>query len=159
MKKEISLIVATSKNNVIAKEGQIPWKCPQDMKLFRQTTTGNTIIMGKKTFDTLPSPLKNRENIVVTRNKNLKLGEDVIVVNSLEEAFEKASHDIFVIGGGEIYNQTIDLATTIYRSVIDINIENGDVFFPEIDEKTFTLFDEQHIQDITPFKFQIWKRN
>jgi dihydrofolate reductase len=155
--KTISLIVATSKNNVIAKNGSIPWHCSEDMKFFRRMTTGNSIVMGRKTWDTLGRPLKNRENIVITRNsENIK--GSVIAVNSLEEAFEKATNDIFIIGGSEIYNQAMPYVITIYRSLIDIDIPDGDVFFPEITENEFKLVSSEKINDEIPFIIQVWKR-
>jgi dihydrofolate reductase len=155
--KTISLIVATSKNNVIAKNGTIPWHCSEDMKFFRRMTTENSILMGRKTWDTLGKPLKNRENIVITRNSDSIHG-DVIVVNSLEKAFEKATRDIFVIGGGEIYKQAMPYVTRIYRSLIDIDILDGDVFFPEINEKEFELINSEIILDEIPFTIQTWQR-
>jgi dihydrofolate reductase len=156
MEKKISLIVATSKNNVIAKNGTIPWHCSEDMKFFKRMTTENSIVMGRKTWDTLGRPLKNRENIVITRNNNVT--GDVIVVNSLEEAFLKATHNIFVIGGGEIYNQSIPYVSTIYRSLIDIEIPDGDVFFPDINEDEFELINSENVNDEIPFIIQTWER-
>lgn len=157
MKKEVSLIVATSKNNVIAKNGTIPWHCSEDMKFFKRMTTDNTIIMGRKTWDTLGRPLKNRENIVITRTPD-NIKNDVIVVSSLEEAFERASNNIFIIGGGEIYTQSMPYVTTIYRSLIDIDIPDGDVFFQEINEKEFELINSENINDEIPFIIQTWQR-
>ena len=133
----VSLIVAVSENNVIGKKGQLPWHLPDDMKYFRDTTMGHCVIMGRKNFDSIPGkfrPLPGRTNIIVTHQKNFSAPE-CIVVNSIEEALEKAKQkneaEAFIIGGGEIFKQSIPKADKIYLTRIHAAFD-GDVFFPSL---------------------------
>lgn len=134
MNPKISLIAAISKNNVLGKDNKIPWYLPEDLKRFKQLTTNHPIIMGRKTYQSIGRPLPNRTNIVITRDHNFKAIEGIIVVDAIEKALEKAkqieTQEIFIIGGGEIYNQSINLADKLYLTVIDKEIE-GDVYFPD----------------------------
>lgn len=130
----ISIIVAVSENNVIGKRGTLPWYIPEDLKRFRSLTTGHPIIMGRKTHESIGKPLPNRTNIIITRDLEYK-SKGCIVVNSLEEALEKAktsegSDEIFIIGGGEIYSQAMDKTDKIYLTFIKGNLD-GDVYFPD----------------------------
>lgn len=130
----ISLIAAIGKNNELGKGNTLLWHMPADMKYFRETTKGHTVIMGRKTFESLPNgPLPNRKNIVITRDKNYKKG-GVKVANSLEEALGQAQgeSEVFIIGGAEIYKQSIDLADKLYITHIDAEDKDADSFFPEI---------------------------
>src|SRR5437016_4645825 len=120
----ISLIVAVSENNVIGRNNQLPWHLPIDMKFFKEKTMGHCVIMGRKNYDSIPlkyRPLSGRTNIVVTRNRNLKLPE-VIVKHSLEEAIdyarEKKETECFIIGGGEIFKDALVRADKIYLTRI-----------------------------------------
>ncbi|SRR5258705_2792979 len=133
----VSLIAAVAENNVIGKNGQLPWHLPGDMKYFRETTMGHCVIMGRKNFDSIPDkfrPLQGRTNIIVTRQKNY-FAPGCIVVNSVEDALEKAKQEneseAFIIGGGEIFKQSMELADKIYLTRIHATID-GDVFFPSI---------------------------
>lgn len=131
------LIAAVSKNGVIGNAGAIPWHSKEDMRHFKETTIGNAVIMGRKSFESLKKPLKDRLNVVITRNGGiLPQDENVIVVNDINAAFaecEKRKYEkAFVIGGGQIYSQTIDLADEMIISHMNVTIE-GDTFFPEID--------------------------
>lgn len=134
----VSIIVAKSKNNVIGSNGSIPWSVPKDLKYFKELTEGNTVIMGRKTYESLPEnkkPLPNRINIVITRDSNFK-ANGCIVVGSLEEALLKADNknDTFIIGGGEIYKQALNFVDKIY--ITEINEEFvGDTYFPELSDK------------------------
>jgi len=126
----ISIIVATSKNRVIGKSNDLIWHLPADLKRFKEMTTHNTIIMGRKTYESIGKPLPNRRSIVITRDINYKLyGCDV--VNSLEEALELCDDNCFVIGGGEIYKQSLIYADKIYLTEIDEDFD-GDTYFPEL---------------------------
>ena len=134
----VSIIVAKSKNNVIGSNGSIPWSVPKDLKYFKELTEGNTVIMGRKTYESLPEnkkPLPNRINIVITRDSNIK-ANGCIIVNSLEEALLKADNknDTFIIGGGEIYKQALNFVDKIY--ITEINEEFvGDTYFPKLSDK------------------------
>lgn len=140
----INLIVANSENRVIGKDNSLIWKQRDDMLMFMRTTTGKTIVMGRKTCESMDSkPLKNRRNIVVSRNTSPIEGFEVFT--SLYEAL-KADDEIFVIGGGEIYRQTIDQADVIYQTIIHTNVE-GDTYFPEIPEGFICMDKEEHKKD------------
>ncbi len=134
---EIILIAAVDKNFHIGYKGKILWNNPLDRRLFKYFTTGNTVIMGRKTFESIGKPLKKRQNIVLS--KGLKQIEECIIASSIEEAIHKAnSKKIFIIGGEEIYRLFMPLANKIYLSVIDVDTV-GDRFFPPIDENQWEL--------------------
>ena len=162
MKKTI--IVASSENGGIGKDGAIPWKLKDDLAFFKETTMGHTLIMGRKTFDSIGFPLPGRRSIVVTRRADF-LAEGCHVVNSLREAFalaeEKGEEEVFVAGGGEIYQQTIDLVEKIYLTRVHAIIE-ADSFFPEIGEPEWVLISEKrHSSDDKhryAFTFEEWER-
>ena len=135
---KISMIAAVAENRVIGKDNDLVWRLPDDMKFFMQKTTDHHVIMGRKNFESLPpkfSPLPNRTNIVVTRQKDLKI-EGTTVVNSIEEALSLADQngekEAFIIGGGEIYKLGLDIADTMYLTEIKHSFD-GDAFFPEYD--------------------------
>lgn len=126
----INIIVAMSKNRVIGDSNTLIWHLPEDLKRFRQLTTGNTIVMGRKTYESIGKPLPNRRSIIITRDPDYSV-EGCEVVNSLEEALLLSNSDCFIIGGGEIYRQSIDIADRIYLTLINKEFE-GDTSFPEI---------------------------
>ena len=128
----IKIIVAMSKNKVIGDSNNLIWHLPEDLKRFKQLTTGNTIVMGRKTYESIGRPLPNRRNIIITRDLNYFV-DGCEVVNSLEEALLLSNNDCFIIGGGEIYRQAIDISDKIYLTLIDKEFE-GDTTFPEIGE-------------------------
>ena len=134
----ISIIVAVAENNVIGKDNTLIWHLPADMKYFKEKTSGHCIITGRKNYESIPEkfrPLPNRTNIVITRQKDYN-APGAIVVSSIEDAITKAKatedSEIFIIGGAEIYRQSIHLADRIYLTQIHNKFE-GDAFFPEID--------------------------
>jgi dihydrofolate reductase len=126
----ISIIVATSKNRVIGNNNSLIWRLPADLKRFKQITTDNTIVMGRKTYESIGKPLPNRRNIIITRDTNY-LVDNCEVVNSLEEALMLCNNECFIIGGGEIYKQSIDIADRIHLTLVQEDFE-GDTYFPEI---------------------------
>ena len=128
----INIIVAMSKNRVIGNANTLIWHLPEDLKRFKQLTTGNTIVMGRKTYESIGRPLPNRRSIIITRDTNYKV-DGCEVVNSLEEALELSNNNCFIIGGGEIYRQAMDKADRIYLTRINKDFE-GDTTFPEIRE-------------------------
>jgi dihydrofolate reductase len=130
----ISLIAAIGRNNELGKGNTLLWSMPTDMKHFRETTTGHTVIMGRKTFESIGKPLPNRKNIVITRDKNY-LRHSVDVAYSLDEALKLISNkneEVFVIGGAEIYKQTMPIADKLYITHIQAEEKEADAFFPEI---------------------------
>jgi dihydrofolate reductase len=132
----ISLIAAIGKNNELGKGNDLLWKFPADQKHFREITSGHTVIMGRKTFESIGRPLPNRKNIVITRDKSY-LRDGVDVVHSLEEAFNLANNlpdknEIFIIGGEEIFKQAMPLADRLYITHIEAEDSDANVFFPEI---------------------------
>jgi dihydrofolate reductase len=154
----LSLISAVANNNVIGGGNTLLWNLPADMKHFRETTSGHTVIMGRKTFESIGRTLPNRRNIVITRDTNY-VRDDIEVVNSLEEAlrlvsleqgkeFEENQDEVeaFIIGGGEIYKQAIDKAQKLYITEVHQDFE-GDTLFPEIDKG---IWREAHRQDCEP---------
>jgi len=132
----ISMIAAIgARNRVLGKDNDLLWHIPEDMKFFKETTTGHPVIMGRKTFDSFPDkfkPLPNRLNIVVTRNKDWSY-DGVVVSNSIEEAIEKAreveEEEIFIIGGAQIYNEGLKYTDKLYLTLVESD-EDGDTFFP-----------------------------
>ncbi|MBS1621496.1 MAG: dihydrofolate reductase [Bacteroidetes bacterium] len=167
----ISLIVAASNNNVIGYEGKLPWHLPADLKHFKNVTWGMPLIMGRKTFQSLGKALPGRKNIVITRQPDsLNLGADpgaVIVVKSLEEALSSAietdAKEVFIIGGGEIFKMTFEMAKRIYFTRINAEFP-GDTYFPEMDKRDWRLISNiDHSADeknVYGYSFQVWeKRN
>lgn len=134
----ISIIVAVAENNVIGKDNTLIWHLPADMKYFKEKTSRHCIITGRKNYESIPEkfrPLPNRTNIVISRQKDYN-APGAIVVSSIEDAITKAKEtddsEIFIIGGAEIYRQSIHLADKLYITQIH-NKFDGDAFFPEID--------------------------
>ncbi len=147
----ISLIAACSTNRVIGVDNDLPWHVPADMRFFMRTTKGHHVIMGRKTFESLGVPLKNRTNIVVTRDPFF-IASGVLVTHGISEAVDLAidgdESEVFIIGGGEIYKQSMNLADKIYLTEIDTFIDEGDAFFPEIDPEEWDLaFEDPHDAD------------
>ena len=167
---EIIVIAAVSKNGVIGKGGKMPWHLPDDLKNFAKLTKGHPVLMGRKTFESIGHPLPQRDNIVLTRDKELKaLG--CIVVTSLSEAISLASSKgtgkLFIIGGAEIYKAVIQSANVMFLTEVDVEIDGGDAFFPEWNESDweevgrftqsgggnqfgFTVRELHHVQNIKP---------
>src|SRR5690606_21968590 len=115
IKPQISIIVAIDENKAIGKNNQLLWHLPNDLKFFKTTTSGHPIIMGRKTYDSIGKPLPNRKNIIITRNKDLKIG-GAEVYTSLSEALAglKEENEVFIIGGAEIYKQALPLTDKVY---------------------------------------------
>lgn len=129
--------MAMAKNNVIGKENDLPWYIPEDLKRFRELTSGGTVLMGRKTFESILSrngkPLPNRTNVVLTRDKSYRAPDGVLLFYSVDDAIQKLEcEELFVIGGGQIFSLLKDQVDKIYLTRVDKKIE-GDVYFPEID--------------------------
>lgn len=138
----IILIAAAAENNALGKDNALLWHLPDDFKHFKALTTGHYIIMGRKTFESFPKPLPDRTHIIITRQKNYAY-QDCLVAESLEQALQMApkGQDVYIIGGGEIYGQSIALADRIELTRVHEDFE-ADAFFPEIDEKDWYLANE-----------------
>lgn len=144
----ISIIVAAAENNVIGGNNQLLWRLPNDMKWFKANTTGNTVIMGRKTFDSMGRALPNRRNIIISRNPELRI-EGCEVVGSLDEALQlvNGEKEAFIIGGGEIYKQAWDKADKLYLTRVHTEKE-GDTMIPEIrDDQWIEESREDHSTD------------
>ena len=144
---KISIIVAIGKNNEIGYKNNLLWRISDDLKRFKKLTTGNTVIMGRKTFESLPKgALPNRDNIVITRNQNLKF-ENCIMAYSIEDAIEKAdkTKEIFIIGGEQIYKSAFALTDKLYLTKIDESF-TADAFFPEINYSDWQVINKEFIE-------------
>lgn len=151
----MNIIVAMSRNRVIGKDKKLLWHIPEDLKNFKKLTTGNTVIMGRKTFESIGKPLPNRQNIVISRSMKPKAGVDICP--TMEKALAKAESygkEVFVIGGGEIYKQTLPFAHRIYVSYVKETYE-GDTFFPPFDEKEWMIIEQQQFKD---FEYLVYER-
>ena len=140
--KEVTLIAAASENNALGKDNKLIWHLSKDLQHFKTLTNGHAVIMGRKTFESMPRALPNRTNIIITRQSDYQ-AENITVCSSLSEALTIAKDDPrpFIIGGGEIYSQLIDscdelLVTKIHREI------DGDAFFPMIDLSVWSLVDQ-----------------
>jgi dihydrofolate reductase len=132
--KKISIIVAVDEKNGIGKGGQMPWNIQGDLKHFKDITSGHSVIMGRKTFDSIGRPLPERTNIIITRDLAFK-AEGIIAVSSLEEAIKEAenqpgSEEIFIIGGGQVFNQAMDLVNKLYITLVK-GVFDVDTVFPD----------------------------
>ena len=136
----IVLIAAAGQNNELGKNNDLLWHLPNDFKRFKALTSGHYIIMGRKTFESFPKPLPNRTHIIITRNKNYKVPEGCLVVDSVEKAIAicPKNDTVFIIGGGEIYNQFMPIANCIELTRVH-NTFDADTYFPAIDLKKWKL--------------------
>jgi dihydrofolate reductase len=159
---KIASIVATDLKNGIGKENQLLWHLPADLKFFKKITLGCPIIMGRKTYESIGRLLPGRRNIIVTRNKTFKI-EGAEVVDSIEKALKSAKMEekVFIIGGAEIYNQSLEHVTELYRTLVKHEFE-ADTFFPRINHDEFSLvWQECHEADesnIYGYCFQKYER-
>ncbi len=161
----ISLIVAMDLNRLIGVNNGLPWHLPDDMKRFRELTMGKPVIMGRKTYESIPRrfrPLTGRHNIVITRNRTYQ-AEGCTVVNSIEDALKSAGEveEIMIVGGARLYEQLLPKANRLYLTLIEIEFE-GDTFFPSFDMKDWVkLQDRQYLADDRnpyPYRFMILER-
>ncbi|MBZ4683667.1 MAG: dihydrofolate reductase [Fusobacteriaceae bacterium] len=150
----LSIIVAFDENRLIGDGLNLPWRIKEDLQNFKNITTGHTIVMGRKTFDSIGKPLPNRKNIVLTRDKRFSFN-DVITINDIEEIFNLSKdEEVFIIGGREIYNYFIDKVDRYYISHIK-GIYKGDIYFPEINLQNFKVIEEKEYKD---FIFKIYEK-
>jgi dihydrofolate reductase len=146
----VSAIVAVAKNGVIGLHNEIPWYLPADLAYFKKRTTGHHILMGRNSFRSIGRPLPNRTNVVITRDPYFT-ANGVLVAHSVEEAlgmaFDNGETEVFIIGGGEIYRQSLELCDRLYLTEVEFEPE-GDVFFPDIDPAEWReVWREEHSAD------------
>lgn len=146
----LSIIVAVAKNNVIGKDNKLIWHLPEDLKRFKRLTTGHTIIMGRKTFESLGRVLPNRKHIVLCNDAEMNIDDETVeVIDSIDkiEKYENSEEENFVIGGASIYKLLLPKASKLYITKINQEFD-GDVYFPEIDENEWKIVErEQGIKD------------
>lgn len=160
MKNTISLIVAIAQNNAIGKDNQLLWKIRDDLKLFKQTTEGHVVIHGRKSFESVGKPLPNRTNIIITRNTDYK-AEGVFIVHSLLEAIDLGNKleqkgELFILGGAEIYKQSLNLVDRMYISHVETTRKDADTFFPEVDLREWEKIESKQLakSDVNEFGFE-----
>ncbi|MFC3885238.1 type 3 dihydrofolate reductase [Bacillus songklensis] len=144
----ISLIAAMDENRLIGKNNDLPWRLPADLAYFKKVTMGRTVVMGRKTFESIGKPLPGRENVIVTSRQDYK-AEGAAVVHSLDEllAFDNHSKELFIIGGARLYEQTLPHANRLYLTEIQEQFE-GDTYFPVFNQSEWNvIFKEQGVKD------------
>lgn len=154
---QIHLIAAIAQNNAIGKDNQLLWHIKDDLQLFKKTTLNNVIIMGRKSYESIGRPLPKRTNVVITRKRDYQ-PEGVMVFNSLNQAFDhfrKTESEVFVIGGGEIYRQSLDDAHVLHISHVDVSVEEADTFFPKVKWEEWKVVEEQSFDasEVNDFSF------
>ena len=152
------MIFACDQNGVIGRNGDLPWRQSTDLKFFKKTTLGTTVVMGRKTWDSLPFPLPGRRNIVISRSQR----EDVEVMSIEEVKLLSEQEKLFIIGGGEIYSEFMPFCDTIYRTIIKTEVKDGDTYAPNINEEEFKLVESHEVMatdnDDFDMIFQTWQR-
>ena len=161
---KISLVAAIAQNNAIGKDNDLLWHLPADFKHFKTTTSGHFILMGRKTFESFPKPLPNRTHLIITRQKDYLVAENCFAFPSVNDALQFVQQQnqeiVYVIGGGEIYKQTIETANELIITHINTTFEDADAFFPEITSdwniisEEFHKSDEKNIYDFTITVYQ-----
>jgi len=142
----ISHLVAVSNNNVIGKDNDLPWKLKRDLQHFKNYTTGKTIVMGRKTYESIGRPLPNRRNIIIS--STIRSIDGAEVFSSLEAALEALKHEdeIIITGGSYLFNNTADIVNKLVITFVDTSIEDGDVFYSDIDYEKWNLVEESFFQ-------------
>ena len=158
---ELCHIVAVDKNNCIGKGNDIPWHIPKDLQYFKKQTLGCPVVMGRKTFESIGRALPKRLNIIVTRNKDYKAPEGVLVFQDLDEAIKKAVEEtstekVFIIGGGQIYKKSLPMVSKVFITRVDLNIEEGEAFYPALGEE-FELVESHKDFDKVDLVFETYK--
>jgi dihydrofolate reductase len=158
----ISIIAAIGKNRELGKNNKLLWHIPEDFKRFKNLTSGHVVIMGRKTYESLPEkfrPLPDRVNIVVTRNASFTTTSQLIVAGSIEQAIDKAKRNlpagrqVFIIGGANIYEQGIKYANKLYLTLINKAYSDADVFFPDYSEFKKLIFEKDGVEGDLKYKF------
>lgn len=134
---KLSIIAAIGKNNELGKDNKLIWNLPNDLRFFKEMTTGKTILMGRKTFESLPKILPNRKHIVLTFSTNFK-NNDIEIFNDIDSfinKYQNTNEEIFIIGGASIYKQFLSLVDKMYLTEIDAEEKSADTYFPKFDSK------------------------
>lgn len=157
----ISIIAAVAKNGVIGRGGRLPWHLPEDLRHFYKLTVGHTVVMGRKTFESIGKPLSKRRNIIMTRDKNYK-AEGCETLHSVSEVIEKCQDDeVFVIGGEQIFREFMPLADRLYLTRVHKAVK-GDTFFPEIDLEVWQLKERSEVNfdpgEEVEYRFEVYWR-
>lgn len=169
MKRDAVAIVAMADNGVIGRQGGLPWKLSTDLRRFKATTMGKPVIMGRKTWDSLyVKPLKERQNMVVSRNPDLELPDGAVLCASLREALDELRPDYgdgeeaMLIGGGTLFAEAMSITDRIYLTRVHTSVPDADVYFPELKEEDWEkVWEEPHPADerhAFAFSFQKWER-
>ena len=155
---KIILIAAMAKNRVIGRGNTIPWHIPGEQQRFKAMTMGHTLIMGRKTFESIGRPLPGRKTIIISRNPEYRAA-GCSVAQSLTAAISLCpdTETIFIAGGGQIYREALPLAEAIYLTVLDREVE-GDVFFPEFAPKLFRTVSQERVKGPESYTFSIYQR-
>ena len=162
---KLSAIVATDCRGTIGKDGQIPWYLPADLQFFKRMTLGHPVVMGRKTFRSIGRPLPKRTNIVLTRDPFFT-ATGVVVVHSLREALGHPAvteaDETFIVGGGELYRESLPLVNTVYRTIVAADIEDGDAFFPDLPaeewQEVWSEGHRPHGKNELAYRFSRWRR-
>ena len=152
----LSIIVAKAKNNVIGKNNKLIWNLPEDLKRFKELTTGHVIIMGRKTFESIGRILPNRNHVIFTNNTDFNINnENVEIVHSMLQIqqYIESEEECFVIGGAMIYNLLMPYVTKMYVTQIDEEFE-GDTFFPKIDEEKWKIVERIPAKEESKVKYE-----
>ena len=155
---KIILNAAMAKNRVIGKNNAIPWHIPGEQQRFKAMTMGHTLIMGRKTFESIGRALPGRKTIIITRNPGYQ-AKGCLVAQSLTAAIALCpeTETIFIAGGGEIYREALPLAEAIYLTVLDREVD-GDILFPEFDPQQFRKLSEERVEGPEPYTFTVFTR-
>lgn len=143
----ITIIAAAGENNSLGKDNTLVWHLPDDFKRFKELTSGNYILMGRKTFESFPKPLPNRKHLIITRQVNYQVPENCFIFDNIQSALEFCNNeDVWIIGGGEIYKQSMEIANRIELTRVHSDFE-ADTYFPPITEKWELVKEESHTID------------
>lgn len=152
----LSIIAALNESYVIGKDNKLPWHIPDDLKRFKKLTTGKTIVMGRKTFESLPGVLPNRKHIIITENMNYTYNNDnVKIVHNIKEIlkYKDSKDDVFIIGGGKIYAEFLPYCEKLYLTKVHSN-QIGDTYFPKFDINNYKILeDEKHESEGITYTF------
>ncbi|MBA3004784.1 MAG: dihydrofolate reductase [Desulfurivibrio sp.] len=156
---KIILIAAMAKNRVIGRANTIPWHIPGEQQRFKAMTMGHTLIMGRKTFESIGRPLPGRKTVIISRNREYQAAGCVVAPSlAVAIALCPETETVFIAGGGEIYQQALDLADSIYLTVLDREVE-GDILFPEFDLKRFQKISSERVEGPEPYTFTVFSRS
>lgn len=155
---EIIIIAAMSSNKVIGANNDIPWHIPEELKQFKERTIGSSVIMGRKTFESIGFPLPERKNIILTKSTSYTQPK-CNTAHSIREALALCSNEekVFILGGAEVFKQTIPLAHTIYLTILDRSVE-GDTYFPDFSHKEFKEIKREEYLKSEPYTIITYRR-